>query len=113
MYCEKHAARAFYTIFIGFNLLWFPMFIAGMLGMPRRYFDYLPEFEIYHKIATIGSWVFALGLIYMFYTLYRGWRYGELAGPNPWNATTFRMADTFASTTSKFWRDSLCRLYAL
>jgi cytochrome c oxidase subunit 1 len=88
MYDEKHASRAFYTVFVGFNLLWFPMFIAGGLGMPRRYFDYLPEFEKYHQIATVGSWIFALGILYMFYTLYRGWRYGEPAGPNPWNATT-------------------------
>jgi len=88
MYSERHGKNAFYVIFIGFNMLWFPMFIAGMLGMPRRYFDYFPEFEIYHKIATIGSWIFALGLIYMFWNLYRGARYGEKAGPNPWNATT-------------------------
>lgn len=88
MYSEKHASRAFYIIFVGFNVLWFPMFIAGALGMPRRYFDYLPEFTIYHRIATVGSWIFVAGLLYMFYTLYRGWRYGPVAGPNPWNATT-------------------------
>lgn len=88
MYNETHAKYAFYTIFLGFNLLWFPMFLAGAFGMPRRYFDYLPEFEIYHKFSGVGSWIFAIGIIYMLTTLYRGWKYGELAGPNPWNATT-------------------------
>jgi cytochrome c oxidase subunit 1 len=88
MYSEKHAIRAFYTVFVGFNLLWFPMFLAGAFGMPRRYFDYLPEFEIYHKLSGVGSWIFAIGILYMLTTLYRGWRYGEPAGPNPWNATT-------------------------
>ncbi|MDX1808244.1 MAG: cbb3-type cytochrome c oxidase subunit I [Sulfurospirillaceae bacterium] len=88
MYDDKRAKRAFYVIFVGFNMLWFPMFIAGALGMPRRYFDYLPEFTIYHRIATVGSWVFAVGLIYMAYNLYKGLKHGEEAGPNPWNATT-------------------------
>ncbi|RUM71610.1 MAG: cytochrome c oxidase subunit I, partial [Sulfurovum sp.] len=50
--------------------------------------DYLPEFEIYHKIAFIGAIIFILGLIYMFYVLIQGWRKGEKATPNPWNATT-------------------------
>ncbi len=88
MYNEKHAKNAFYTIFIGFNLLWFPMFIAGYLGMPRRYFDYLPEFEIYHKIAFFGAVIFIIGLFYMFGVLIRAIKHGEKVGPNPWNATT-------------------------
>ncbi len=88
MYSEKHAIRAFYLFFIGINVLWLPMLIGGAMGLPRRYFDYLPEFEIYHKTATVGSWIIAIGLIYMFINLYRGWRHGEKAPANPWNATT-------------------------
>jgi len=88
MYNEFHAKAAFYIVFVGFNVLWFPMFIAGALGMPRRYFDYLPQFTIYHQIATIGSWIFVAGLIYMFVVLYKGIVNGKVAGPNPWNATT-------------------------
>ena len=88
MYDEKHAKRAFWLTWIGFNVLWFPMFIAGYYGMPRRYFDYLPEFEIYHKVAFVGGVMLVTGLIYMFYTLIQGWRKGEPSGPNPWNATT-------------------------
>ena len=42
-----------------------PFFILGYMGMPRRYYDYLPEFQIYHVIATVGSWILALGLLIM------------------------------------------------
>lgn len=88
MYEETKAKIAFVGIFIGFNVLWFPMFLAGALGMPRRYFDYLPEFETYHKVAGIGAFITVGSVLFMFYVLYRGIRYGEAAGNNPWNAST-------------------------
>jgi cytochrome c oxidase subunit 1 len=88
MYSEAKAKLAFYMIFIGFNVLWFPMFIAGYLGMPRRYFDYLPQFQIYHQISFWGAIIFISGLIVMFYTLIQGIRKGKPSGTNPWNATT-------------------------
>jgi len=88
MYDEKKAKIAFYMNFVGFNLLWFPMFIAGYLGMPRRYFDYLPEFQIYHQASFVGAVIFISGLVYMFYVLIQGWRQGEPSGTNPWHATT-------------------------
>lgn len=88
MYSEAQAKVAFYTLFFGFNLLWFPMFIAGYLGMPRRYFDYLPEFQIYHQMSFWGAIMFVTGLIFMFYVLIQGIRKGKATTPNPWNATT-------------------------
>ncbi len=88
MYPEGKAKIAFYLNFIGFNVLWFPMFIAGYQGMPRRYFDYLPEFEIYHQVAFFGAVIFISGLVYMFYVLIKAWKNGEPSGTNPWNATT-------------------------
>jgi cytochrome c oxidase subunit 1 len=88
MYNERKAKIAFYLNFVGFNLLWFPMFIAGYYGMPRRYFDYLPEFQIYHQISFIGAVIFVAGLIYMFWVFYKGWTKGEASTPNPWHATT-------------------------
>jgi cytochrome c oxidase subunit 1 len=88
MYSDFQAKISFYIQFVGVNLLWFPMFIAGYYGMPRRYFDYLPEFEIYHQIAGIGAVLTAGGMIYMFVIFYKGWRYGEKSGTNPWGATT-------------------------
>ncbi len=88
MYSDAQAKISFYIQFVGVNLLWFPMLIAGYYGMPRRYFDYLPEFEIYHQIAGIGAVLTAGGMVYMFVIFYKGWRYGEKSGTNPWGATT-------------------------
>jgi len=88
MYCERSAKKAFYGIFIGFNTLWFPMFLAGAYGMPRRYFDYLPEFEIYHKIAGVGAVITIASILYMLYILIKAIKNGEPCGNNPWNSTT-------------------------
>jgi cytochrome c oxidase subunit I len=88
LYDEQRGRIAFGLMFVGFNLLWFPMFIAGFLGNPRRYFDYLPTFTIYHQIAGVGAVLVALGLLTILYNFYRGLRDGKAAGPNPWNATT-------------------------
>ena len=88
MYDEAKAKIAFGFIFVGFNLLWFPMFLAGALGMPRRYFDYLPEFEIYHQVAGVGAVITVFGILFMLITLLRGIKNGKPCGPNPWNAST-------------------------
>lgn len=88
MYNETKAKIAFAFIFIGFNTLWFPMFLAGALGMPRRYFDYLPEFTIYHRVAGIGAFLTVFGILFMLYVLYKGIKEGNACGNNPWNSTT-------------------------
>ncbi|WP_298753251.1 cbb3-type cytochrome c oxidase subunit I [uncultured Arcobacter sp.] len=88
MYDETKAKIAFVGIFIGFNTLWFPMFLAGALGMPRRYFDYLPEFTIYHRVAGVGAVITVASILFMLYVLYKGIKNGKPAGNNPWNSTT-------------------------
>lgn len=88
MYNELRGKIAFGLIFLGFNTLWFPMFFAGALGMPRRYFDYLPEFTIYHQIAGVGAVITVGGILFMLYNLINSLKKGEPAGPNPWNAST-------------------------
>ena len=85
---EAKAKTAFWLYMIGLNLLWFPMLIAGYLGMPRRYFDYLPEFEIYHQVSGVGAVIIVIGLILMFRNFISSWRNGEASPHNPWNATT-------------------------
>ncbi len=102
MYNETKAKVAFYLIFIGFNLLWFPMFLAGALGMPRRYFDYLPEFTIYHQIAAIGAFITIAGILYMLYNLLRSLKTEEKCGPNPWNATTLEWQISSPPTLENF-----------
>ncbi len=58
-------------LFIGFNMLYFSMFVLGWQGMPRRYYDYLPKFNAPNLVSTIGSWILAMGLFIMFYNLFR------------------------------------------
>lgn len=88
MYNEKTAKVALALIFIGFNTMYFTMFILGYQGMPRRYWDYLPEYTALHHISTLGSWILVAGLLLMFYNLLIGLFKGEKAPMNPWGGTT-------------------------
>ncbi|MGB9695865.1 MAG: cytochrome c oxidase subunit I [Ignavibacteria bacterium] len=88
MYNEKVAMWGAGIFAIGFNLLYFPMFILGYMGMPRRYYDYLPELHNLHLISTIGSWVLVTGIIIIVVNLVRGLFSKELAPANPWGGTT-------------------------
>ncbi|MBK7378180.1 MAG: cytochrome c oxidase subunit I [Ignavibacteriales bacterium] len=89
MYNLTVAKVAFWIVFVGFNTLYFPMFIMGWLGMPRRYYDYLPEFQTYHVISTIGSWILISGILLMFYNFYRSFRGGrKVTENNIWGGET-------------------------
>jgi cytochrome c oxidase subunit 1 len=89
MYNHKFAKATFWLIFCGFNLLYFPMLIMGWLGMPRRYYDYLPQFQPYHVISTIGSWIVVSGILFMFYYLIRALRSGPVVTEkNIWGGET-------------------------
>ncbi len=87
MYAEGWAKLSALVIFLGFNLTFFPQFIMGYLGMPRRYHAYPEEFQVYHVLSTAGASVLAVG--YLIPAVYFIWslRYGKLAPDNPWNAT--------------------------
>jgi cytochrome c oxidase subunit 1 len=88
MYNFKLANFSAITLFIGFNLLYFPQFIIGVQGMPRRYFDYFPKFQWAQVISTIGGVILFVGLIVMIYNLIKAARSGEKATANPWNGST-------------------------
>ncbi len=86
---EEHLAKlAFYLLFVGFNMLYFSMFVLGWQGMPRRYYDYLPRFNTPNLISTIGSWILAAGLFIMFYNLIRSIWAGPKSGNNPWSGAS-------------------------
>jgi cytochrome c oxidase subunit 1 len=74
-------------IYLGFNLTFFPQFILGYLGMPRRYHVYPPEWQVWNVFSTTGSSIlgvtYMLPFLYLIYSL----RYGAPAPPNPWGAT--------------------------
>jgi cytochrome c oxidase subunit 1 len=88
MYPEFWGKASALIIFAGFNLTFFPQFILGYLGMPRRYHMYYtsPEWQIYHILSTAGSTVLGVGFllpaIYLTWSLFKG----EPAGQNPWGA---------------------------
>jgi cytochrome c oxidase subunit 1 len=86
MYHEKSAQVAFWLIILGFNLTFFPQFILGSQGMPRRYWDYLPEFTLLNRISTVGSWFIGAGFFYVAIYLIQAMRKGEKAPANPWEA---------------------------
>jgi cytochrome c oxidase subunit I len=86
MYPEGWAKFAALCVFVGFNLTFFPQFIVGYLGMPRRYAMYPEEFQVYNVLSTAGASVLGVGylipIIYLIWSL----KNSPLAGPNPWGA---------------------------
>jgi cytochrome c oxidase subunit 1 len=88
MYDEGFARLSFVFIFIGFNVTFFPQFLLGSMGMPRRYFDYIPAFEQLNKISTVGSWLIAIGFVSGLIAIIKGLRSDENAPANPWGSKT-------------------------
>jgi cytochrome c oxidase subunit 1 len=87
MYPEKLGQLAALITYIGFNLTFFPQFVMGYLGMPRRYHAYPGEFQIYHVLSSAGASI--LGVGYLLPVIYLLWsiKYGKRAPSNPWRAT--------------------------
>ena len=86
MYPEWWARLAALLVFVGFNLTFFPQFILGYLGMPRRYHAYAPEFQVLNVLSTAGASVLAVGYVLpIIYLVWSIW-FGRPAGPNPWGA---------------------------
>ncbi len=85
LYPEGWARVAAIIVFVGFNLTFFPQFVLGYLGMPRRYHAYPPEFQVLNVMSSAGASILAVG--YVLPIIYLTWsmRYGKKAGPNPWN----------------------------
>lgn len=88
LYNEAWGQMSAAMIFLGFNLTFFPQFIMGTQGMPRRYFTYPDQYQILHVLSTAGSWVLFLGLLIMAVTLIVAMKWGPKAGRNPWGALT-------------------------
>jgi len=88
MYNDKLATLGVIGFFIGFLMLYFPKFIMGYMGMPRRYYDYLPQFANLQLISTIGSWVLALTIFFIVGYLIHALVKGKRATSNPWGGVT-------------------------
>ncbi len=88
MYNENLGRIACALVFIGFNMTFLTQFVMGSLGMPRRYFNYLPMYHPYHVVSTVGSWIIGLGFFLTAAYLLASLRKPMDAPDNPWGGTT-------------------------
>ena len=102
MYPEWWGRAAAFTLFLGFVLTFFPQFILGYLGMPRRYHTYPEEFQLLNVLSTAGASIMAVG--YLLPLCYLPWslRFGKEAGPNPWTATGLEWETVSPPITENF-----------
>jgi cytochrome c oxidase subunit 1 len=94
MYSQWWSRLAALIIFVGFFLTFLPQFIVGYNGMPRRYYQYVPEFQVWNVLSSAGASILAVGYLlplgYLLYSL----RYGPRTGANPWGATGLEWTTT-------------------
>ena len=87
---ERLGRWNFWLIFIGLNLAFFPMHILGLLGMPRRIYTYGSGlgWNLWNMVITVGAFLFAIGFLLLLINVWRSYRHGAPAPPNPWGAGT-------------------------
>jgi cytochrome c oxidase subunit 1 len=86
MYQEKLARLAAVLMFIGFNVTFLTQFVLGSKGMPRRYYDYLEEFQPLHQMSTFGSWILGAAFLIILIYLLQSLKSGAKATANPWGS---------------------------
>jgi cytochrome c oxidase subunit 1 len=94
MYEEKPAVAGWALVFIGFNVTFMSQFVLGSRGMPRRYYDYLPEFEGLHRMSTMGSWILGVGFVILLYNFVQSLMSGKKAPRNPWGSAALEWQTT-------------------
>jgi cytochrome c oxidase subunit 1 len=109
LYPEWWARVGAVTIFLGFNLTFFPQFILGYLGMPRRYHYYPEEFQVLNVMSSAGASI--LGAGYLLPMVYLVWsmRYGPRASANPWGAKGLEWEIDSPPITENFERQPVVR----
>jgi cytochrome c oxidase subunit 1 len=102
MYSEAWARVAAVMLFLGFNFTFFPQYLLGIAGMPRRYHAYPPEFQMLNVLSSAGAVILALG--YLLPLIYLTWslRYGQRAPDNPWHATGLEWQTTSPPPVENF-----------
>jgi len=88
MYTESIARMCAIGVFFGFNATFLPQFILGSRGMPRRYWDYDPQYTTLHQISTIGAFVLGISMFVAVINLIMSWWNGKRAPRNPWGGTS-------------------------
>jgi cytochrome c oxidase subunit 1 len=103
MYPEFWARAAMVIVFMGFNLTFFPQFLLGYLGMPRRYHSYDDSFQVLHVLSSAGATVLAIGVIMPMIYLIWSLRRGKKASANPWGAVGLEWMTTSPPPTENFY----------
>lgn len=88
MYDAGWANTGWLVMFLGFNILYAPMFYLGMAGMSRRYYDYLPEFHGANIVSSLGAFTMAMGILIIIINLFRSAKHGKPAEASPWGGST-------------------------
>lgn len=88
MYNRTVATLSWFPFFVGFNMLYFTMLVLGWEGMPRRYYDHLPQYHVGHFVATVGSWIMVAGILMLLGNLLVALFKGEKAEANPWGGVS-------------------------
>jgi cytochrome c oxidase subunit I len=88
MYNEQLGQICAVGVFVGFNLTFLPQFVMGSRGMPRRYWDYDPHYQIYHQLSTIGAFILGISIFISVIYLMASWKTGKRAPRNPWGGSS-------------------------
>jgi cytochrome c oxidase subunit I+III len=104
MMSERLGKWNFWTLFIGFNVAFFPMHYLGLAGMPRRVYTYGAGlgWDTLNFVSTLGVLMIGVSVIMLIINLVRSRRHGEVAGTNPWDAPTLEWATTSPPPTYNF-----------
>jgi cytochrome c oxidase subunit 1 len=102
MYNEYWSKLSALLVFVGFNATFFPQFIVGYLGMPRRYHAYPEEFQMLNVLSSAGASILAVGFALPLFYLLWSLKYGKIAGPNPWGAAGLEWQTTSPPPTFNF-----------
>ena len=88
MYNRKLGYAGFWLYFIGTQVTFFPMHFLGLAGMPRRIGSYLPQFQFWNDVATIGAYILGFGTLVIVLNLFVSAKVGQKVSSNPWEAQT-------------------------
>ncbi|MFZ4627836.1 MAG: cytochrome c oxidase subunit I [Blastocatellia bacterium] len=109
MYPEMWGRLSAVIIFVGFNFTFFPQFILGYLGMPRRYYAYVPEFQVLHVLSSAGALVLGVGFLMPLFYLAWSIKYGKPAPNNPWTAVGLEWQTASPPPTENFTYDPVVK----
>ncbi|MBY0112179.1 MAG: cbb3-type cytochrome c oxidase subunit I [Phycisphaerales bacterium] len=109
MYNQFWANIGAFTVFIGFNVTFFTQFFLGTQGMPRRYASYIDDYQIYHVISTVGSYILLLGFLIHLFVFLHSLVAGRKAPANPWGGLTLEWEATSPPDEHNFHHEPIVR----